>query len=832
MKVSLNLVNKFVRVKVSTTDLVELIGTRLGAVESVEDLGQKYQGAVIVKIVELESHFNADKLNVCKVDDGNVTDGVERDERGLIQIVCGAPNVRKDMFAVWLKPGSTVPSTQKDKQPFVLEPKDLRGVISQGMLASSKELDLNNDHDGLLELDKPAVVGQKFSDLYELDDIIIEIENKMLTHRPDCFGILGIAREIAGITGIQFKSPSWYVDSTNKKTDYQKNSLIEVENTIPELVPEFLLQVIQKIEIKPSDVQTQSYLNRLGVRPINNIVDQTNLIMLITGQPFHAYDYDKLQRLEPNLKIPKIVIRKPKLNETVVLLNGKTVKPSKDTILIATENNAIGLGGIMGGSTTEVDRTTKNIVIECGTFDMYSIRRTSMENGIFSEAVTRFNKGQSKLQNIHVLPYITNSIVSGSTGSVESTIVTGNKSDTNKKSFLVNVDFINNLLGLEIKAPKMVQILNNVEIGVKNTNSKLLIKPPFWRTDLDIDEDIAEEVGRLLGYDKLELVLPERSSKPVVKNQDLEFKKKIRQILKSVGANETLTYSFVHGNLIDFSGQDRSRAFKLTNALSPDIQYYRLSLVPSLLEKVHLNVKDGFSKFVLFEMSKIVDKTFKDVNQPTLPAELNRLGLVFVDETNNFGSNFYQAKSYLKFLLAELGLDARVVEIDDLHLDKKFNQASKVFEPLRSGVIYVGNTFLGIIGEPKISTIKNLKLPNKISMIEIDLNKLIEISKSKTYLKLSRFPKIEQDICFRVPVEVKYSDLYNIVIAELNKSFKDSIIKLFPLDIFQDKKSVMKQITLRLSLNSYTKTLKNSDLIDVMQRLESKVKADFSGQIV
>src|SRR5665213_3558882 len=229
MKVSLNLVKKFTKLKVSSSELIDLIGSKIGAVESVTYLGERYEGALIVKVVELERHSNADKLSVCKVDDGNVTDDIERDERGLIQVVCGAPNVEKNMLAVWLKPGSIVPATFSDKYPVVLEPKDLRGFVSQGMLASSKELDLNNDHSGLLEIDKRAVVGQKFADLYELDDVIVDIENKMLTHRPDCFGILGIAREIAGITDTEFKSPTWYLNDQDKKIDFHKNKLIEID---------------------------------------------------------------------------------------------------------------------------------------------------------------------------------------------------------------------------------------------------------------------------------------------------------------------------------------------------------------------------------------------------------------------------------------------------------------------------------------------------------------------------------------------------------------------------------------------------------------------------
>lgn len=831
MKVSLNLVNKFIKLRVPTQELIDLIGTKLGAIELVTYLGERYEGATIVRVVEFEKHSNADKLSICKIDDGNVTDNIERDDRGHIQVVCGAPNVTKDMLAVWLKPGSVIPATFDDKHPVTLDAKDLRGIVSQGMLASSKELGLNNDHDGLLELDKSAIVGQKFAEVYELDDTIIDIENKMLTHRPDCFGQLGIAREIAGICGLQFKSPQWYLQKPSHKIDFESNSFIELDNKIPELVPEFLVQVITGLEIKPSDILTQSYLNRLGVRPINNVVDQTNLTMLMTGQPLHAYDYDKLKALNPLANKAKIVIRKPKPNEAVKLLNGKEITPSKDTIIISSDNSAIGLGGVMGGSSTEVDDSTKNIALECATFDMYSVRRTSMENGIFSEAVTRFNKGQSKLQNIHILPEIIKSIIAVAGGVADDAIVTANRNEHHKLSFSVNVDFVNSLLGLDIDSNKMTKLLTNVEIDVLNSDSKITVKPPFWRTDLEIKEDVAEEVGRLFGYEKLKLVLPTRSSKPVAKNQMLDFKKRIRDLMLRAGASETVTYSFIHGNLIENIGQQKTRAYKLSNALSPDIQYYRLSLAPSLLEKVHPNVKDGYSRFVLYEMSKVVENSFRDITESGLPKELSRLAIVFTD-TAKSSSAFYQARAYLDYLMSEFGLKIRILEVDEKHLSREFLQASKVFEPARSGLIYIGNQFIGMIGEPKGSAKKYLKLPEYTSMIELDLEELVKIAAEQAYVQLSHYPKIDQDICFRVPFKTQYIDLYNMVEKSVNESFKNVHLSLIPIDIFQIEKTKYKQITFRLTLNSYIKTLKNSDLLGLMENLKTRVNSDFSGEIV
>jgi phenylalanyl-tRNA synthetase beta chain len=829
MKVSLNLVKKYTDINVSVDELIELIGSKLGAIEEVIYLGQKYDGAIIVKVVECDKHPDADKLSVCKIDDGNVIEGVQRDNQGLIQVVCGAPNVRKDMLAVWLRPGTVVPSTA-EKDPITLEAKDLRGIVSQGMLASSKELGLNDDHNGLLELDKPANVGQKFSDLYELDDVIIDIENKMFTHRPDCFGVLGVAREIAGITETSFKSPDWYLSQYDKKVDFESNSLIRVENRIPELVPEFLVQVITNIEIKPSNIQMQSYLMRLGVRPISNIVDQTNYFMLLTGQPLHAYDYDKLKAIDSENDIPKIVIRKPTTDEKVELLSGKVVVPSPDTILIATNSKTLGLGGVMGGATTEIDQNSRNIILECATFDMYSIRRTAMENGIFSEAVTRFSKGQSKLQNIHILPEITDSIIKVAGGNADTSVVSGNQNQEVKQSVLVRPSFVNNLLGLDIDTEKMATLLTNVEIDVSGDEDGLKIEPPFWRTDLEIKEDVAEEIGRLYGYDKLNLVLPIRRATPAEKNKTLEFKSKLRDLMIRLGANETVTYSFVHGNLIEKVGQDSSLAYKLTSALSPDIQYYRMSLAPSLLEKIHPNIKAGFPRFVLYEMSKVVQRNFNDSVEKSLPEEFYRFAAVLVDQSES-KAGYYQARFYLEYIARTLGVELTIQPFDEQNIDKKFAQTSKIFEPGRSAIVLSGNIFLGLIGEPKQSIKKQLKLPRYSSIIELDLDKLSYISKGDHYTKLSQYPAIDQDICYKVPLSVVYEDLYEMTLRIVQSKFSD-IITLQPLDIFQGDDKQNKQITFRLTVNSYDKTLKNSDLSELMSSLKVQVASDFSGDII
>ncbi|HLZ15088.1 MAG TPA: phenylalanine--tRNA ligase subunit beta, partial [Candidatus Saccharimonadales bacterium] len=513
--------------------LVQKIGAQLGAVEETIAFGKRLEQVVIVTIVSCEDHPDSDHLHICKVDDGGVVQQVERDEQGLVQIVTGAPNVRDGFVAAWLPPGSTVPETF-DKDPFVLESRSLRGKMSHGMLASARELGLGDDHSGILEIDDelgPIQPGTPFVDAFHVrDDVIIDMENKMFTHRPDCFGWLGIAREIEGISGRPYKSPQWYRPDASIPGPEAEELKLEVRNELPELVPRFAAVALRDVTVKPSPVWLRIDLARAGLRSINNIVDYTNWYMLLTGQPLHAYDYDKVKALSEGGQAT-IVVRHPRQGEKIKLLNGKEIEPRGEAIMIATDKQLIGVGGVMGGGETEVDETTQNIIIECATFDMYSIRRTSMAHGLFTDAVTRFNKGQSPLQNVAVLGKIVGQVRDHAGGKVASPLIDDNHvpQDVRDRASVhppvsVSRQFINARLGFDLSAEEMKTLLTNVECKVEVEGDELTVTAPFWRTDIEISEDVVEEVGRLYGYDKLPLELPRRGIAPAHKNALLELK--------------------------------------------------------------------------------------------------------------------------------------------------------------------------------------------------------------------------------------------------------------------------------------------------------------------
>lgn len=852
MKISLNTL-KFINQRYNTsgdpapngvTELIEKIGSQLGAVEEVIDFGTKYEGVIVSRVVSCVDHENSDHLHVCKIDDGGKATDVERDEHGLVTVVCGAPNVREGILVAWLPPGSTVPETAGGDDPFVLSARPLRGVVSNGMLASMRELGLGDSHDGILEISEDITPGTSFADAFNLSgDVVIDIENKMFTHRPDCFGMLGVAREIAGIHHQPYKSPDWYQLNPEIPAIEAEELKLEVHNELPADVQRFTAITMRDVQVTPSPLWLQIFLAKMGVKSINNIVDYTNFFMLETGQPLHAYDYDKVMAQDSGASHATLTIRYPKEGEKITLLNGKTIEPRPEAMMIATNDKLIGVGGIMGGADTEVDDNTKNIILECATFDMYSIRRTSMVHGLFTDAVTRNNKGQSPLQNKAVIAKIIDEIRVLAGGKVASELIDDNHVDTVAmqrgslhEPVKLSKEFVNVRLGLQLTTQEMQLLLQNVEFTVLVEGDDMLVTAPFWRTDIEIPEDIVEEVGRLYGFDKLPVELPKREITPAPKDALLELKQTVRDILSNTGANEVLTYSFVHGKLLEKAGQNPEQAFKLSNALSPDLQYYRMSLTPSLLDKVHGNIKAGYNRFALFEMNKTHNLLHADDDQG-LPTEFSLLSLVFAANDSKVdpeeGAALYQARTYLDALASKLGITLEYSAIQDA----PSVPVAQPFDLTRSA--YVMNqttgTFLGMIGEYAPKTRKQFKLPVYSAGFEINLQQLLQPQAAPSrYTVQSKYPKIEQDICLRVPVSVGYQQLFDFVGIELEKmQEEDSTLKVAPLDIYQaSDQSEHKQITFRITATHYNKTMQDAEINGLLENVAKASKVAFDADVV
>ena len=831
MIISVNWLKKFVPNLPEIGELSKLIGARLVEIEGVENLGEKYKDVIIAKVISAEKVENSDHLNLCKIDDGGVRKDIERDENGFVQVVCGAPNVRAGIFVAWLPPESIVPETFGGEN-FKIGARKLMGNMSNGMIASLRELGLGDEHDGILEV-SPEVfkngiqAGDSFAEKFELNDFLLEVENKSLTHRPDCFGIVGFAREVAGILGEEFVEPE-FIKGLNLESVEDREINIEIQN--PKICERYTAAIfdVSNILKNPNLTIEKTYILRSGMRPIDEITDLANRIMLETAQPLHAFDLEKLEKLNGSSDI-KIVVRNAFEGEELELLDGKKIKMNEKDIVIATGESgkiAIALAGAMGGISTAIDENTSKILVESATFNLYNLRNTQMRHGIFSEAITRFTKGVPQMLSRKVLDLFTEDILA--MGGKSLSLVADSKDNNYREQLKISVsnDDINRVLGTDFSNDQIHRTLENVGILTENENSETFLVP-FWRNDLHIKEDLIEEVGRLSGYDNIALQLPARTFKAVKKAKIDLLQSEIREILTAGGANEILTYSFIHGDLLEKVDQDSQNSYKIVNSISPDLQYYRQTLMPSLLSKVSQNIRAGFGEFAIFEMNKITEKSL-GLNEENVPIEQKKLAFVHV---NNKGKNaFYQANNYVDFLLKKLGIEA---DFSKFNLEK--SPLSTEFEPKRSAVIEIKNSgkkiTLGVIGEFKKSVQKSLKLPEATAGFELDLNILLEnLAGSNVKIKnFSKFQSVERDISINVDEKREFSEIFNIF-KNISDKFENIEIEVLPIDIFKNSDKT-KNISIRFKITPFEKTLTGEEIHEIVQKIE-ELAQDNGGKII
>ncbi len=785
MKISLNWLKKFVDIKISDDELVRLIGARLVEVEGVIDETHKYDKIYVVKVVEAEKIPDT-HLTRCMIDCGG-------DE--LVQVMCGAPNVHEGMLAAWIAPGAVVPVSVHEDAPFVIGTRKMLGKFdSHGMLAAADELDLGEDHEGIVEIDpEMAKAGDLLADVFELQDKILEIENKSLTHRPDCFGIIGFAREVAGILGQQFEcgfsrdgslapvvtglAPSFSVVTSESPRKAHSKLLPTINISDNTICPRLTAVVMEKHgEIKKKYLTwIDTVLAKSGMKPISPIVDATNYLMLLTGQPLHAYDYDKFIAVGKTDK-PIIGVRLAKKNEKLTLLDDTDLVLNENDIIITSNDVPVGLAGAKGGKSTMIDENTKNILLEVATFSLYNLRKTQMAHGVFTEAITRYTKGQPPYQTLAVAEACAGMLSDG----FKVAGVADEYPNPEKQSVVkVTVDEINGLLGTNYSKDLMVNTLKNVNFEIDAKGDELIVTAPEWRTDIHIKEDIIEEVGRLLGYDNIEPVLPAHFT--AEKNEMFELKKNIRGLMDKYGANELLTYSFVSGQLLEKAGLDTKNSYKIINSISPELQFVRQSLVPSLLDKAYMNEKLPVDTFLIYEMNMVYRKEL-GMTDEKVPVQKSSLGFVVAERKNN-ETAYYKAKKYAAKLFGSLNISAEFVPLRSDNLPE-----AKPFEKKRSAEILVNGEYLGVVGEFKNSVRNEFKLAPYLAGLEIDMDTLLKQMSHKKQISVKK--------CKTEDLTVTTNKTYGEVLKEVQEKYPGADIK--PGTIYQAEGQTTKNITFHI----------------------------------
>ncbi len=615
MKLSLNWLKEYVDIKESTEEMALSLTMHAAEVEEIKNQAELLDNVVVGKIKEISDHPNADKLKLVKVDAGEE-----------LQIVCGGTNLKQDALVAVGKIGAKV-RWHGEGEPVVLEKAKIRGEESFGMICASDEIGLGECEEGEIMILDKGEIGQDLAEALNLDDKVLDIDNKSLTHRSDLFGHLGIAREYAAITRKKLKAPKL-------KTPKGKNTYkLKVQVQEPELCPRYMAIVLDQVEIKESPDWMQQRLIAIGMRPINNIVDITNYVMLEYAQPLHAFDYHKLFNHE-------IIVRSAKQGEKITSLDNKAHKLDESMLMICDAQKPVAIAGVMGGANSEIEEKTKTIVLESASFNKASIRKTARKLGLHSESSMRFEKGPGLVLPEQALMRAVELFQKYASAKVASKVHDVCAAKLKEKTIKLDLEKLQQVAGVEISLKEVVNILN--ALGLK-TKKDLKVNIPLFRTDLNIQEDLIEEVTRIYGYDNIKPQALVGTLEPVEPLVELKWADKIREILSGWGFNETMNYSFQ-------SEEPQGEYLELKNPSSEDLKYLRTSLLPGLLKNTELNLNNNFKDLKLFEIGHVYSKPSN---------EKQVLGFVMTGD-----QAFFKAKGVLEELLNKLNISKDLGEVE------------------------------------------------------------------------------------------------------------------------------------------------------------------------
>jgi phenylalanyl-tRNA synthetase beta chain len=829
MRLSTNLLRKFTEIEVDDNKIVELIQEHIGEVDYSHDLRDDYKDIVIAEIVEKQDHPDADKLAVYKIEYG---------EGEPIQVVAGDKNLEVGNKVAYLKVGAVVPySILTEEEPFVIKKINLRDVSSNGMMGSERELNLGNNHTRVMILPEDAPVGKSFAEYYDLNDTIIEIENKALTNRGDLFGILGISRELAAILGQKFVSPDWYLTCDKKLKPEETCLNVKVINDAEAICPRYTALALDNVRVEESPIWLKSTLIKCGIKPVNNIVDITNYISVLIGQPLHAFDYDKLINNDLNAQdTANIIVRMAQPEETILGLDDKLYTLDEETMVIADSTHPIAIAGVIGGKETEVDEKTKRVVLESANFNKTSIRKTTMRLGIFTEAATRFKRNLDPKQCLPGLLKATEIIKNENWATVASEIIDIYHEEKDEVTITIFPEKLNTILGTELTIKEIVTILGNLEytVEVREKKEETWIKAtaPSWRKDIEIAEDIYEDIGRIYGFNNIPIKLPEKEITPPHKNSIVEIKEIIREVLSNSGANESVNYSFVGTNSFKKCGLDNNLAYKIQNPLSPELSLMRTTLLQSLLLKARENLEREEEAFIMYEMN--IAHLNNYIAENKLPIENWYLSCIMTNaRVKTTSSPYFVAKRYLQKIFRYLGIENvqydLISESKELDLPPYIKNILNIFEPNRASIISIEGIKLGIVGEINVSVKENHKLPEYSGAFEINLEDLVKIKpSSKRYKERPVYPEFTKDLCFEMSKETKYKDLENEIVQILEK--EDLWYKIECLDIYSDEKlKERKRITYRLKGSDFNKTFDDSEIKALISKISEKIEKGYEG---
>ena len=804
MKASLEWLQEYSDIDVNCLELGDILTMTGSKVEEVIQTGTDIKNVVVGKILEIEKHPNADKLVITKVDVGNE----------VIQIVTGANNIKVNDIIPVAKDGAELPNGVKIKTG------KLRGVESCGMMCSLGELNLSiNDYPEQIE-DGIMILGEKYEkdlgkDIVEVLDLKEEIIDFEITpNRPDCLSIEGLGRETAASLNKPFKNPRKNIDEL-QVPDKKEIEGLKVDITAPDLCYRYIARVVKNVKVGSSPDWMKKRLKACGMRSINNIVDITNYVMLEMGQPMHAVDINSISGKH-------ITVRRAENGEKITTLDETERVLDEKDLVIADEEKAVAIAGVMGGLNSEIEKDTQTVVFESAMFYGGNIRKTAKKVGLRTESSARYEKGLSSENTLRAINRAVELVeLLGAGEVVEGKIdVYPTKQKINK--IKLDVDKINTLLGTNISKQEMIDILEKVDIKVEND----MAIAPYFRMDLEFVADIAEEVARFYGYDKLETTLVRAGTTIGVRTKEQKIENKIQEILVTNGLSEIYTYGFLSEKDLEKSKIKKElidNAITIINPLGDEFKLMRPTTIPSMMQILAGNNNKKNQNVKLFDISRNYKNIDNQVEKGEVPLQENILTIGMYGED----VDFYTLKG-----LVENILEAANVNRYDIQRET----TNESYHPGRCANLKVGIDTIATFGEVHPEVLINYEINKRVYLAEINITKIVKYSRvNKKYTEVPKFPAAERDIAVIVDEDVQVGDIEKAIKKKCKKQLKGQKgleeLKLF--DIYRDEKigKNKKSVAYSLIFRDKTKSLSDDEINPVMEEITKELEEKFGAEL-
>ncbi|HUV75285.1 MAG TPA: phenylalanine--tRNA ligase subunit beta [Dehalococcoidales bacterium] len=797
MKVPLKWLKEYVDTTLPVADLASRLTMAGIEAKSIQVTGGKWENIFVGQIVAINPHPNADRLTLPTLDLGTEQ----------ATVVCGANNLRIGDKIAFAHVGAELIDGHTG-QPAIMKAAKIRGVVSSGMVCSEKELGISDSHEGIMVLPPDAPIGTPLTDY--LGDTIFDLE--VTPNRPDCLSVIGIARELAALTGQSLHLPEVSYKEAEPSIDQQ----ISVEIADPDLCPRYCASLITGIKIAESPQWMQQHLLACGMRPINNVVDITNYVMLEYGQPLHAFDYKKI-------KDKKIIVRRARAGEKIVSLDGVERALTKNMLVIADSERAVAIAGVMGGANSEVTEGTTSILLESANFKPTSIHYTGRQLVLPSEACMRFERGIRPELTVPALKRATQLIIQLAGGTATRGIADAYPGKQEHKPISLSTAKVKRLVGVEFSLDQIVSALTSVGFDCKPAGSEVWATTPYWRSDIKQAVDLVEEVARIIGYDKIPLTMlsqpiPRQNPEPA-----LNLKRKIRDSLTGYGFQEVITYSLTGSEMLNKlkpeSHATEPVPLRLANPMTADQEYLRPNLRANLLAALSSNRRHEDGGIRLFELGKVYLPRQKDLpDEPdVLCGLLSGARLEKSWQDDNGLLDFFDAKGVVESLLNRLGVEASLEQSDD-----------KSLHPARQAAIVANGGKVGVVGEIHPKVLDAFDISETACLFEISVADLLPFTTGhKMFQPIPRFPAIVRDIALIVDAEVSHKQITDII-------RKVSLVKQVAIfDVYSGEQvpAGKKSLAYRLSYQSPTHTLTDKEVDKVQQQILNSLSRELGATL-